>query len=448
MEVVSKKKEQKEKAGILEKIFKLSEHGTTVKRELIAGTTTFMTMAYILVVNPLILGDAGMDKGAVFMASALAAAIATFIMAFLANYPFVLAPGMGLNAFFTYGVVLGMGYTWQFALTAVFIEGLIFILLTFLNVREKIINAIPPVLKNAVSAGIGLFIAFIGLANVKLVEAGGAILALGNLKNPLILLTLFGLILTSVLLARNVKGAFLIGMIITSIAGMVVGIVALPTKLVDTPPSLAPIFMAFKHVPQSQIFSFDMVIVVFTFLFVDLFDTIGCLVGLASKADMLDEEGKLPKAKQALFADAIGTTAGAMLGTSTVTTFVESASGIAEGGKTGLTAFTAGMLFLISTLFAPIFTAIPSQATAPVLILVGVMMASSILKVNFDDFTESIPAFLTIIMMPLAYSIAEGLVFGIVSYAGIKLLTGKGKTVEPSLYILAILFIAKYAFAG
>jgi len=437
-----------EQKGILDKIFKLKENNTDAKTEILAGITIFMTMAYILVVNPLILGDAGMDKGAVFMATAISAAIATFVMAFAANYPFALAPGMGLNAFFAYTVVKAMGYSWEFALTAVFIEGLIFIILTFFNVREKIINAIPVVLKNAVTVGIGLFIAFIGLVNVGLVKQGGAILSLGDMKNPLIILTIFGLILTSVLLARNVKGAFLIGMLVTSAVGMILGLVALPTGFVSAPPSLSPIFMAFTHVDKAQVFSFDMVIVVFTFLFVDLFDTVGCLVGLASKADMLDENGTLPKAKQALFADAIGTTAGAILGTSTVTTFVESAAGIAEGGRTGLTSFTTGALFLISTLFAPIFTAIPSQATAPVLILVGVMMASSMLRIDFNDFTESIPAFLTIIMMPLAYSIAEGLVFGIVSYAGIKLLTGKGKSVQPSLYILAVLFILKYTFAG
>ncbi|MCT4508900.1 MAG: NCS2 family permease [Tepidibacter sp.] len=434
--------------GMLDKIFKLSEHGTTVKKEVLAGMTTFMTMAYILVVNPMILGDAGMDKGAVFMATALASVIATFVMAFLANYPIALAPGMGLNAFFANGVVLGMGYSWQFALAAVFIEGIIFILLTFFNVREKIINAIPQTLKNAVTAGIGLFIAFIGLAAIGFVEAGGAILTLGNLKNPLALLAMFGIILTSVLISKNVKGAFLIGMTVTSVIGMATGIVVSPNKVIDAPPSLSPIFMAFRHIPSSEIFSIDMVVVVFTFLFVDLFDTIGCLVGLASKADMLDENGNLPRAKQALFADAVGTTAGAMLGTSTVTVFVESASGIAEGGRTGLTSFTTGVLFLVSTLFAPVFTSIPPQATAPVLILVGVMMASSLLKIDFNDFTEAIPAFLAVIMMPLTYSIAEGLVFGIVSYTAIKLLTGKKHEIQPTLYILSLLFILKYGFAG
>ncbi len=434
--------------SLLERVFKLSEHKTDVKTEVLAGLTTFMTMAYILVVNPLILSDAGMDRGAVFVATALSAAIATFVMGFLANYPFALAPGMGLNAFFAYTVVLTMGYTWQFALAAVFIEGLIFILLTFLNVREQIIDAIPMSLKNAVSAGIGLFIAFIGLANVGLVKAGGAILEVGNLRDPLVVLTLAGLIVTGTLLARNVKGALLIGMIITTVAGMVIGIVALPQGFIAAPPSLAPIFGALFQVESAQIFSMQMAIVVFTFLFVDLFDTVGCLVGVASKADMLDSEGKLPKAKQALFADAVGTTFGAVLGTSTVTTFVESASGVSEGGRTGLTAVVTGILFLLSLFLAPVFTAIPSQATSPVLILVGVMMASSMLKIDFHDMTEAIPAFLTIIMMPLAYSIAEGIMFGIISFAGIKLLAGKGKTVTPALYVLAVLFIFKVVVAG
>ncbi|MCT4583885.1 MAG: NCS2 family permease [Peptostreptococcaceae bacterium] len=434
-----------EEVNILQKIFKLKENNTTVKQEVIAGITTFMTMAYILVVNPQILGAAGMDKGAVFVATALSGALATFIMAFMANYPFALAPGMGLNAFFTFGVVKGMGYSWEFALTAVFIEGLIFILLTFLNVREKIVNAIPMVIKDSVTVGIGLFIAFIGLVNVGMIKVGGAIIELGNMKSPLIVLTIFGLILTSVLVAKNVKGALLIGMLSTSLLGMIVRIVPMPQGIISLPPSLSPTLMAFTKVPQAQIFSMDMVLVVFTFLFVDMFDTIGCLVGLASKVGALDEKGSLPKAKEALFADAIGTTAGAMMGTSTVTTFIESASGISEGGRTGLTSFTTGMLFLASTLFAPVFTAIPSQATAPVLILVGVMMMSSITKINFNDFTEAVPAFLTIIMMPLAYSIAEGLVFGIVSYVGIKLLSGKGKTIQLTMYVLCVFFILKFA---
>ena len=437
-----------EKKGLLEKLFKLSENKTDVKTEVIAGITTFMTMAYILVVNPLILGDAGMDKGAVFVATAVSAAVATLVMALYANYPFVLAPGMGLNAFFAYTVVKTMGYSWQFALTAVFIEGIIFILLTFLNVREKIIDCIPETLKNAVTAGIGMYIAFIGMANAGIVKQGGAILEIGNLRDPLVVLTIAGLILTGVLLVRNVKGALLVGMLITSVAGMVLGLVALPKGIVSVPPSLAPIFGAFLQPDKAQIFSFQMLVIVFTFLFVDLFDTIGCLVGLSAKAGMLDENGKLPRAKQALFADAIGTTFGAVLGTSTVTTYIESAAGVAEGGRTGLTALVSGILFLVSIFFAPLFTAIPTQATAPILILVGVMMATAMLKIDFNDMTEAIPAFLTIVMMPLAYSIAEGLVFGIVSYAGIKLFSGKGKTVTTALYVLAVLFVVKIVLAG
>lgn len=437
-----------EKKGLLEKLFKLSENKTDVKTEVIAGITTFMTMAYILVVNPLILGDAGMDKGAVFVATAVSAAVATLVMAFFANYPFVLAPGMGLNAFFAYTVVKTMGYSWQFALTAVFIEGLIFILLTFFNVREKIIDCIPETLKNAVTAGIGMYIAFIGMANAGIVKQGGAILEIGNLRDPLVVLTIAGLIVTGVLLVRNVKGALLVGMLITSVAGMVLGLVALPKGIVSVPPSLAPIFGAFLQPDKAQIFSFQMLVIVFTFLFVDLFDTIGCLVGLSAKAGMLDENGKLPRAKQALFADAIGTTFGAVLGTSTVTTYIESAAGVAEGGRTGLTALVSGILFLVSIFFAPLFTAIPTQATAPILILVGVMMATAMLKIDFNDMTEAIPAFLTIVMMPLAYSIAEGLVFGIVSYAGIKLFSGKGKTVTTALYVLAVLFVVKIVLAG
>lgn len=437
-----------EKKGLLEKLFKLSENKTDVKTEVLAGITTFMTMAYILVVNPSILGDVGMDKGAVFVATALSAAVASIVMALYANYPFVLAPGMGLNAFFAYTVVKTMGYSWQFALTAVFLEGIIFIFLTFLNIREKIIDCIPESLKNAVTAGMGMFIAFIGMAKAGIVKQGGAILEIGNLRDPLVILTLVGLIVTGVLLSRNVKGALLIGMLITSVAGMVLGLVDLPKGVVSVPPSLAPIFGAFLQPDKAQIFSFQMLVIVFTFLFVNLFDTIGCLVGLSAKAGMLDENGKLPRAKQALFADAIGTTFGAILGTSTVTTYIESAAGVAEGGRTGLTAFVSGILLLVSIFFAPLFTAIPAQSTAPILILVGVMMATAMLRIDFHDMSEAIPAFLTIVMMPLSYSIAEGLVFGIVSYAGIKLFSGKGKTVTTALYVLAVIFIIKIALVG
>ena len=432
--------------SILDRIFKLSEHNTTVKTEIIAGITTFMTMAYILVVNPSVLGDAGMNKDAVFAATAIAAFIGSSVMGLLANYPIALAPGMGLNAFFAYTVVLQMGYSWQFALCAVLIEGLIFILLTVTNVREKIIDCIPKVLKHAVTAGIGLFIAFIGLVNAGIVEGGGAILQLGNMQSPTVLLSIAGLVIAAVLLSKNVKGTFLLAMVVTTAIGIVAGLVQLPSAIVSSVPSLKPVFLQAFSVPVNQIFSLDMIVVVFTFLFVDLFDTVGCLVGVASKGNMLDENGKLPKAKQALFADAIATTTGSLLGTSTVTAYVESASGIGEGGRTGLTAITTGLLFLLSLFFAPIFTAIPAQATAPVLILVGVMMASSLTKIDFSDFTNAIPAFLTFAMMPLAYSIADGIIFGIISFVVLKIATKRTNEINLSLIILSILFICKFIF--
>lgn len=435
-------------SNFLDKIFKLSENNTNVKTEVLAGITTFMTMAYILVVNASILSEAGMDKNAVFAATAIAAFIGSLAMGILANYPIALAPGMGLNAFFAYTVVLSMGHSWQFALCAVLIEGLIFILLTITNVREKIIDCIPPVLKHSVTAGIGLFIAFIGLANAGIVVNGSTILALGDLKNPLVLLTLFGILLAGVLLCKNVKGAFLLSMIIVSAIGMVTGLVMLPQGIVSAVPSLEPLFLQALKVPVEEIFSFEMIVVVFTFLFVDLFDTVGCLVGVASKGNMLNEEGKLPRAKQALFADAIATTFGALLGTSTVTSYVESAAGIGEGGKTGLTAVTTGILFLLSLFFAPIFTAIPTQATAPVLIIVGVMMASSLKEIDFSDFTNAIPAFLTFVMMPFAYSIADGIIFGIVSFTILKLLNNRKSEVNIYLILLSILFVAKFIFMG
>ena len=434
--------------SFLDKVFKLSAHNTNVKTEILAGVTTFMTMAYILVVNADILGATGMDKSAVFAATAIAAFVGCIAMGFLANYPIALAPGMGLNAFFAYTVVLGMGYNWQFALCAVLIEGIIFIILTATNVREKIIDCIPAVLKHAVTAGIGLFIALVGLSNAGIVVNGATIVQLGNMHDPLVLLSILGLIIAAVLIVKNVKGAFLLGMIIISVIGMVAGIVEAPKAIVSAVPSIKPVFLQALTVPASEIFSLNMVVIVFTFLFVDLFDTVGCLVGVASKGDMLDEEGKLPKAKQALFADAIGTTAGALLGTSTVTAFIESASGIGEGGKTGLTAVTTGVLFLLSLFFAPIFTSIPTQATAPVLIIVGVMMASSLTKIDFNDFTNAIPAFLTFAMMPLSYSIADGIIFGIISFTILKLVTKKYKEVNLSLIILSILFICKFIFLG
>ncbi|WP_243141249.1 NCS2 family permease [Alkaliphilus pronyensis] len=428
--------------SFLEKTFKLKENKTNVKTEILAGVTTFMTMAYILVVNPDILSATGMDFNALFTATALSAAIATIAMAFLANYPFALAPGMGLNAFFAFTVVIGMGYSWEFALTAILIEGIIFLLLTFFNVREALVNSIPLNIKHAVSVGIGLFIALIGFKNAKIVTAyESTLVTLGDLGSPGVLLALVGLVITGILLAKKVKGALLIGIVATTAIGIPLGITPMPSQIISAPPSLAPIFFKFDF---SQIFSLDMLIVVFTFLFVDLFDTLGTLVGVASKADMLDKDGKLPKAKQALFADAIGTTVGACLGTSTVTTYVESASGVAEGGRTGLTALTSGVLFALSLFLAPLFLIVPSEATAPVLILVGLFMMTPITKIDLEDYTEAIPAFLTIVMMPFTFSIAEGIVFGIMSYVFLKLFTGKGKDVSIIMYALTGIFILKH----
>jgi adenine/guanine/hypoxanthine permease len=427
----------------MKRFFKLDENHTTVKTEVLAGITTFMTMAYILAVNPSILSATGMDKNALFTATALSALVATLVMALVARLPFALAPGMGLNAFFAFTVVLGMGYSWQFALTAVFLEGIIFLILTAFNIRELIINAIPMSMKHAVSAGIGLFIAFIGLQGAGVIVNNDAVLVgLGDMGSPSVLIALFGVLLIGILLALKVKGALLIGIFAATIAGIPFGVTHLPEgHLVSLPPSIEPIFFKFDF---HQIFTIDMLIVLFTFLFVDMFDTVGTLVGVSSKADMLTPDGKVPRAKQALFADAIGTTVGAMLGTSTVTTYVESASGVAEGGRTGLTSLTVAGLFLVALFFAPLFIMIPGAATAPALIIVGLFMLTPILKIDMEDFTESIPAFFTIIMMPLAYSIAEGIVFGMLAYVVLKLLTGKHKDVSIVMYVLALLFIVKF----
>ena len=434
-----------DKNNFLEKIFKLSENNTNVKTEVTAGITTFMTMAYILVVNPMILSASGMDQGAVFVATALSAAISTFFMGILANYPIGLAPGMGLNVFFANTIVLQMGYSWQFALMAVFIEGIIFILLTVTNLREKIIECIPMNLKFAVTAGVGLFIAYVGLSNASVVVDG----ALGNIHDTLVILTLVGLLITGVLVAKNVKGALLISIASISIIGMVLKLVALPTGIVSLDiPSLKPVFLQAFSVDKSEIFSLNMVILVFTLLFVDLFDTVGCLVGVAEKGNLLDEKGNIPRAKEAMLSDAIGTTVGALLGTSTVTAFVESASGVGEGGRTGLTAITTGFLFLISLFFAPLFAAIPTQATSAVLIIVGVMMAESFNKIDFSDFTNAIPAFITFLFMPLMNSIGDGIIFGILSYTILKLLTNKRDEINVSMIVLSILFIIKFILLG
>lgn len=431
---------------MFEKIFKLSANKTNLRTEIVAGITTFMTMAYILAVNPAILGDAGMDKGAVFTATAISAAVATLVMAFWAKLPFALAPGMGLNAFFAYTVCIGMGHTWQFALTAVFLEGLIFVGLTAFNIREMMIDAIPHNVKHAISAGIGLFIAFIGLKNAGVIVADGAtFVKLGHItnlaENPSPAIALVALVITGALLAMRVKGALLIGIGIGAVLGIPFGITHLPETFDLTPPSVSPIFAKFEW---TQIFTIDMLLVLFTFLFVDMFDTVGTLIGVTSKANMLDEKGKIPRVKQALFADAIGTSFGAIMGTSTVTTYVESASGVAEGGRTGMTSLTTGILFLAALLLAPIFLMIPSAATAPALVLVGAMMITPIQKIDLDDFTEAIPVFLTIVIMPLTFSIADGIVFGLISYVLLKLFTGNYKKITWMMVVLAALFMVKF----
>lgn len=431
---------------MLEKFFNLSGNKTSVKTEVLAGLTTFMTMAYILAVNPDILSATGMDKGAVFTATTLSALIATLVMALYAKLPFALAPGMGLNAFFAFTVVLGMGHSWQFALTAVFIEGLIFIALTAFNIREMIVNSIPMNMKHAISVGIGLFIAFIGLKNAGIIVSSPAtFVTLGDVtnltENAGAAVALVTLVITGVLLALKVKGALLYGILIGAVIGLPVGVTHLPESFNLTPPSLSPIFMKFEW---SQILTLDMLIVVFTFLFVDMFDTVGTLIGVSSKANMLDKEGRVPRVKQALMADAVGTTVGAMLGTSTVTTYVESAAGVSEGGRTGLTSLTVAGLMLLALFLSPIFLMIPGAATAPALILVGAMMMTPVKNINFDDFTESIPAFLTIVMMPLTYSISEGILFGVLSFVILKVLTGKFKDISIVTIILAVLFLLKF----
>lgn len=455
----------------LDKIFHLKENHTDVKTEVMAGITTFMTMAYILAVNPNILSASGMDRGAVFTATALSAFIATCLMALLSNYPFVLAPGMGLNAYFTYTVVLGMGYTWQQALAAVFAEGIIFILLSLTNVREAIFNSIPMNLKHAVSVGIGLFIAFIGLQNAKIVVGNDSTLvSIFSFKSSVaegtfssqgitVLLALIGVLVTAILLAKNVKGGILWGILITWILGIICQLTHLYVPNADlgyysllpdfsngiSVPSMMPTFMKMDF---SIVFSLDFVVIMFAFLFVDMFDTLGTLIGVASKADMLDKDGKLPKIKGALLSDAVGTSVGAVCGTSTVTTFVESASGVAEGGRTGLTSLVAGVLFALSLLLSPIFLAIPSFATAPALIVVGFLMLTSVTKIDFDDLTEAIPAFIAIIAMPFLYSISEGIALGVISYVIINVCTGKAKDkkISPLMYALAVIFVLKYVF--
>ena len=437
--------------GVLARFFKLPAHNTTVKIELMAGLTTFVTMSYIMFLNPIIMSKTGMPFDGLFLATCLGAAIATILMGLYANWPVGLAPGMGLNAFFLFTVCGVMGCSWQLALTAVLAEGIIFLLLTFFNVREAIINSIPTNIKHAISVGIGLFIAFIGLAHKDvaiIVQGQGIPVHLGNLHAAGALLCIAGIIIIGVLLVRKVKGAILIGLLAVTVIGLIPGldITSFPKEggIMSLPPSLEPIF--FKFVGLDEILTWKFVTILFVFLFVDMFDTVGTLVGVASKADILTKEGKVPRAKQALLADAIGTTAGAVLGTSTVTTYVESAAGVAEGGKTGMTSLTVAVMFFLALFFTPLFTMIPAAASSSVLVIIGIFMMSPITKINFDDYTEFIPAFLTMIMMPLTYSIAEGIAFGMLSYVILKVLTGRYKDVNIAMVIIAILFVLKYVY--
>ena len=462
-----------------EKLFKLEENKTNVRQEMLAGLTTFLAMAYILAVNPNILSAAGMPRGGVMVATALSAALGTFLMAFCSNYPFALAPGMGLNAYFTYAVVLGMGYSWQFALLAVFVEGLIFLILSLTPVREAIFNSIPLPLKSAVSVGIGLFIAFIGLQGGKvIVDNSATLLGLQGFANGerydviCAVLTLVGVLITALLLVKKVRGAILLGILITWILGIVCELIGLYVVDVEAGhfsliPRLSIAEINRTFVGCGEIFgalfnpaswtlrdsdkvgfalvkSFNFVVIMFAFMFVDIFDTLGTLIGVASKADMLDKNGKLKNIRGALLSDSIATALGAIFGTSTVTTYVESAAGVAAGGRTGLTAITTGILFLLSIILAPIFLAIPAFATAPALIIVGFYMVSGITKINFEDYRDAIPAYITILTMPFAYSISDGICFGVISWTLLNLFTGRGGKVNPLMYVLTILFLAKY----
>lgn len=454
--------------GVLEKWFHLKENHTDAKTEVIAGITTFMTMAYILAVNPNVLGASGMDSGAVFTATALAAMVGTLMMALFANYPFVLAPGMGLNAYFAYTVVLQMGYSWEMALAAVFVEGVVFIVLSVTNVREAIFNSIPMNLKYAVSVGIGLFIAFIGFQNAKIVVDSATLVSLYSFKGAVaagtfssegitVVLAMIGILITGILVVKNVRGNILWGILITWALGMICQLIGLYQPNPELGfysmfpdfsagfgiKSMAPTFMKLDF---SKIASLDFLAVVFAFLFVDLFDTLGTLIGVASKADMLDKDGKLPHIRGALLSDAIATSVGAVFGTSTTTTFVESASGVAEGGRTGLTAIVAAILFGLSLFLSPIFLAIPSFATAPALVVVGFMMMTTVTKIDFSDYTEAIPAYICIIAMPFMYSISEGIAMGVISYVIMNVLTGnaKKKGISILMYVLAVAFVLKY----
>ena len=429
---------------MLKKLFGFDPTKTSVRTELVAGITTFLTMSYILAVNPAMFGELdGMPGGSVFTSTALAAIVGCLAMAFIGKLPFGLAPGMGLNAFFVYSVCMGMGYSWQFALTAVLIEGFIFIVLTLTNVREAIVNAIPLSLRNAIGAGIGLFIAFIGLKSAGVVVQDGATLvALGDITSGSALLALIGMLITGFMYARNVPGAILLGIIITMIIGIPLGVTEFKGVL-STPESVSPIFCQFEW---DKIFTLDMLVVVFTFLFIDMFDTVGTLVGVCTKAGMADEKGNIARLKEAFMADSIATTVGACLGTSTTTTYVESAAGVAQGGRSGLTAFTVAGCFAVALFFSPLFLSIPAAATAPALIIVGLLMLEPVKNIPFEDFSESLPAFVCMLVMPLTYSISNGILLGMIAYVLMNMICGKFRKLSPAMYILALLFILKYIF--
>ena len=428
---------------MLKKLFGFDPAKTTVKTEIIAGITTFLTMSYILAVNPSMFSELSMPGGAVFTSTALAAIIGCVAMAFIGKLPFGLAPGMGLNAFFVYSVCLGMGYSWQFALTAVLVEGIIFIILTITNVREAIVNAIPASLRNAIGAGIGLFIAFIGLSGAGIVvNDESTLVALGDVTSGSALLAMIGLLITGFLYIKKVPGAILLGIIVTMVIGIPMGVTEFQGVL-SKPESIKPIFFQFQF---EHIWSLDMLAIVFTFLFIDMFDTVGTLVGVCTKANMVDKKGNISRLKQAFMADAIATTSGAFLGTSTTTTYVESAAGVAQGGRSGLTALIIAICFAIALFFSPLFLSIPSAATAPALILVGLMMMESITKIDFSDFSESLPAFVCVITMPLTYSISNGILLGLITYVLLNMICGNFKKITPVMYILAVLFILKFIF--
>ncbi len=427
---------------MLDRVFKLSQNSTNPRTEVIGGITTFMTMAYILVVNPAILSAAGMDSGAVFTATAISAFVACVMMGLVANLPVALAPGMGINAFFAYTVVLQMGYSWEMALAAVFVEGIVFIILSLLNIREVIIRSIPMALKRAIAIGIGLFVTTAGLVSAGVIVKGPVLAQLGDVTSPMVLLTLISIVIIGVLVVRGVRGALLLGMVITAVVGAFMGVVTLPDNysVVAMPHSIEPLFFKMDF---SQLFTVDMLIVVFTFIFADLFDTAGTLFAVCSRSGMIDKDGNIPRAKKAFLSDAIATTFGATIGTSTVTSYVESTAGVAEGGRTGLTAVVTGVMFLFALIFAPLFSLIPVAATSAVLVIVGLFMIASICEIDFSDYKDALPAFLTIVIIPLSYSISDGIVYGFLSYVAIRLLLGRFRDVSVIMYILAVVFVLK-----